>query len=392
MENIKKLIIIKKSKLIFILCIISLLFVLSACTDNNKKNSFATSNTLKATTTEMPKSTTPTVAPTVTPTPNNDTNQVNTKYGFNNDLEAPYKQYINNLKYLDENDKKSMSYYIDINAKMVETTHKSLNNWDKELNKIYSLLINKLPSKDAKKLKVEEQTWKKERDQSVAKFLTKSKKDYEKSINHNYWLYYATKNRTLELIHRYFKHDLDKGSAMEAYRAILRNDAKFFCIDDTNNNNNKDEYLKDYFHDDLESPQLYLHFAVVDMDCDGVPEVVVELYDEYDDGESESGIVLHYEDGTVYGYQYGAGEINELKKDGSYSYTYADGIGDAKIQFWGIINNYVYLSFNDGNYLINNKPTTEEKFNNFSNAQKQKENVNWFSLNSDNIKSQVFNS
>ncbi|SHJ76140.1 hypothetical protein SAMN02745136_00762 [Anaerocolumna jejuensis DSM 15929] len=126
------------------LLIISLLLMLTACSVNNKK-SIATSDIPTITTTEMPKSTVSlTVSPTEMPittgeptlTPDNATNLENIKYGFENDIDAPYKQYIKSLKYLDKNDLKSEEYYMDYSVKMVEITSKSLNNWDKELNKI----------------------------------------------------------------------------------------------------------------------------------------------------------------------------------------------------------------------------------------------------------------
>lgn len=384
------------------LLIISLL-VLTACSVNNEK-SIASSEIPTITTTEMPKSTVSlTVAPTEMPITtgeptvalDNDTNQENIKYGFENDMDAPYKQYIKSLNYLGKNDLKSESYYMDFSAKMGETTSKSLSNWDKELNKIYSLLMNKLPTKNAENLRIEERMWIKERDKFVAEFLPKSKKDYNNSINYNYWLYFATKNRALELIHRYYSHDLDKSLALEAYSAVFRNEAKFFSINDSSNVN-KDEYLKDCFYDSGDAYQPELQFAVIDMDGDGVPEVVVE---KFHDTGSENGVVLHYEDGTVYGYSYGAGELEDVKKDGSYSWIDAENyIGYSKMQFFGLYHKEVFLASyhsngvsKDSEYLINNISVTAAEIDAFCESQKLKDNVIWYNLNAHNIKSQVAN-
>lgn len=385
------------------LLIISLLLVLTACSVNNEK-SIPTSEIPTITTTEMPKSTVSlTVAPTEmtittgepTLAQDNATNQENLKYGFENDIDAPYKQCIKSLKYLDENDLKSESYYMDFSVKMVKTTSKSLSNWDKELNKIYSLLMNKLSAKDANNLRNEERMWIKERDKFVAEFLPESKEDYNNSIKYNYWQYFATKNRTLELIHRYYSHDLDKSSALEAYSAVLRNEAKFFSINDSSNVN-KDDYLNDCFYDSSDAYKPELHFAVIDMDGDGVPEVVVE---KFHDSGSENGVVLHYEDGTVYAYSYGAGELEEVKKDGSYSWIDAENyIGYSKMQFFGLYNKVVFLAsyHSDGasknrEYLINNVSVTAAEIDAFCESQKQKVNVIWYNLNTHNIKSQVAN-
>lgn len=385
------------------LLIISLLLMLTACSVNNKK-SIATSDIPTITTTEMPKSTVSlTVTPTEMPittgeptlTPDSATNPENIKYGFENDIDAPYKQYIKSLKYLDENDLKSESYYMDFSVKMVETTSKSLSNWDKELNKIYSLLMNKLSAKDANNLRNEERMWIKERDKLVAEFLPESKEDYKDSIKYNYWQYFATKNRTLELIHRYYRHDLDKSLALEAYSAVLRNEAKFFSINDSKHVS-KDKYLKDYFYDSNDEYQPELQFSVIDMDGDGVPEVVVE---KFHDSGSENGVVLHYEDGTVYCYSYGAGELEDVKKDGSYSWIDAENyIGYSKMQFFGLYNKVVFLASyhsdgvsKDSEYLINNISVTAAEIDAFCESQKQKDKVIWYNLNTDNIQSQVAN-
>ncbi|WP_239615489.1 lysozyme inhibitor LprI family protein [Cohnella mopanensis] len=307
-------------------------------------------------------------------------------YIFDNDSPTPYKEYIKGLKYLEENDSKSESYYMDHSADMVDITSNSLKAWDKELNKIYSLLIKKLSADDIEKLINEERLWIKERDKLVHDYKPKSKDDVDNAVKYNYWSFFATKNRTLELIHRYYSHDHDKSSALDAYRAVLRNEAKFFSINDSNNVN-KEDYLIDGLFNTSDENQPKLHFTVVDMDGDSEPEVVVE---RFYDGGSENGVVLHYEDGTVYGYLYGAQGIYEIKKDGSYSYSGGDGDGYAKIQFFGLINKYTFLSFHDdGGYQINNVPSTDAEFDNFSEAQKQKENVNWYEVNEDTIASKV---
>ena len=55
-------------------------------------------------------------------------------------------------------------------------------------------------------------------------------------------------------------------------------------------------------------------FSVVDMDGDGVPEVVVELFPAY-----VMHFVFHYEDGTVYGALFSHRGLGGLKKDGSFT-------------------------------------------------------------------------
>lgn len=87
--------------------------------------------------------------------------------------------------------------------------------------------------------------------------------------------------------------------AMNAYKAVLQNKSHFKSMDDK-----KDSFLKDLlsfggsgFDAELE----ITHFAILDMDGDKMSEIVLELSvvgkkwpDFYE--------ILHYENGTVYGY------------------------------------------------------------------------------------------
>lgn len=175
------------------------------------------------------------------------------------------------------------------------------------------------------------------------------------------------------------------------YKAVLENRAKLFFINESNNTY-KDIKLNDclYSNSDVFPPQII--FAVVDLDGD---EIIVKK--AYDNGDG-SGVVLHYEDGTVYGYSFGAGEIKELKTDGSYYWTGGgDYKGYFKTQFFGVLQKYLFLAnyqSDGGNYkygecFIDNLPVTEVELDAFCEAQNQKENVNWYELNEDTISSLV---
>ena len=103
----------------------------------------------------------------------------------------------------------------------------------------------------------------------------------------------------------------DSNAAMEAYKAVLRNEMTFYSTD-----NEKHYKLKDFdYWDDTSSHKLKAsHFAVVDMDADGIPEVVLKLSTGFD-GSFE---VLHYENGTVYGFNFVFRGLLSLSKDGMY--------------------------------------------------------------------------
>ena len=56
-------------------------------------------------------------------------------------------------------------------------------------------------------------------------------------------------------------------------------------------------------------PREYSRFSVVDMDRDGIPEIVIN---------PGACIVLHHEGDTVYAWQFGSRHMQLLRKDGSY--------------------------------------------------------------------------
>ncbi|MCL1876242.1 MAG: hypothetical protein FWF87_08310 [Synergistaceae bacterium] len=98
---------------------------------------------------------------------------------------------------------------------------------------------------------------------------------------------------------------------MEAYKAVLKNEMAFYSA-----NNNKNYKLSefDYWNDTDAHPLEVYRFTVVDMDNDGTPEVVLELTTGFD-GAFE---VLHYEGGTVYGFNFPYRGMLDLSKDGMY--------------------------------------------------------------------------
>lgn len=121
------------------------------------------------------------------------------------------------------------------------------------------------------------------------------------------------------------------GSAADCYQSVLKNEMTFV---DTNNNNTP-SYLNDvHYSDDVTcTPKQY---AMVDFDGDGEKEVCVEM-DLGFDGEF---IVLHYFDGTVYGYSFPYRGMELLSENGCY-------IGSS-----GAANNYIFsMSFHDADYV-----------------------------------------
>ena len=99
--------------------------------------------------------------------------------------------------------------------------------------------------------------------------------------------------------------------ALEAYKAVLQNKMTFYSTDDQKSYN-LNEF--DYWSEQSKLPLKVVCFAVVDMDDDGIPEVVLELTSGFDDAFE----VLHYEDGKVYGFNRSYRGMTGLTSDGIY--------------------------------------------------------------------------
>lgn len=186
---------------------------------------------------------------------------------------------------------------------------------------------------------------------------------------------------------------LNKQAALEAYQAVLTNKKEFQSTD-----NKKSKLLNDF----LSNNEVYgtttaiERFAVVDMDDDGVPELVLGLTVE---NEADFTEVMQYRDGEVYGFFFGKDQIVELKNDGSYRWLSG-----------GITNNgYARLSFKAGaaepeklaylesrplddasttfatTYYINDETVTKERYAAFVTEQDAKQDAAWHEPTKGNI-------
>ena len=136
-----------------------------------------------------------------------------------------------------------------------------------------------------------------------------------------------------------------------------------------------------------------LCFAELDMDNDAVSEIVLWL--ERGGNESVMGsIILHYENGWVYGYPMGyrSMELTTLKTDGTYSWS-----GGAFHWGWGQLDFAAGktrdISWCEGSggenelYYVEQLPADAAEFDAASTAQDAKENVTWLALTQENIAS-----
>lgn len=174
---------------------------------------------------------------------------------------------------------------------------------------------------------------------------------------------------------------LANASVSEAYRAVLQNQAAFFSTD-----NQKSLYWNDF----LTNGEIYAttfqatRFTVLDMDGDGVPEVVIELSVGT---EPQFYEVLHDTDGTVHGYLIVYRGLEALKADGTFSFS--SGAAD---NGWGklILGTNAYetdmLGYSQSSqgdagltisYFIGDKPATKKAFDSFAAEQSRKSDAAW---------------
>lgn len=185
----------------------------------------------------------------------------------------------------------------------------------------------------------------------------------------------------------------DNEPASNPFQDVLLNNATFFSTD-----NKQDVFLNDF----LTSKALYetvfevSRFAVLDMDGDQTPEVVLELTVQ---GNPQFYEVLHLKDGVVYGYNIVFRGLQMLKADGTFSYSGGaadNGYGKLTFQpdsYETTVLGYMESSQNDDgmtiSYYIDNQPVTEEAYDAFSKEQDAKEDVVWHEFSQANIEAEL---
>jgi uncharacterized protein YecT (DUF1311 family) len=181
--------------------------------------------------------------------------------------------------------------------------------------------------------------------------------------------------------------NMEDSLSLDSYKEILKNKAKFFSTD-----NKKKVYLQELLTNKevFQTTFKVTHFAVLDMDGDKIPEVVLELtVGEYPDFVE----VLHYMKGEVYGYIFSNRQLGAIKADGTFQWSSgAPYNGYGKLSFQGNTyesNKLGYLdaSKNDNTtlYYINNKQVTEEAYEAFVKEQDGKNDVEWHEFSQKNI-------
>lgn len=179
--------------------------------------------------------------------------------------------------------------------------------------------------------------------------------------------------------------------AMKAYKAVLKGDTEFFNID-AGEYMTIEGFVQSYF--DSGSSSIIGGFALVDLDSDGTPEVVL--------GDQANGIdnygfeVLHYQGETVYGHRFFYRDFQDLKEDGTFSFS----SGAANSGFGAVtftektyaVNPMAYSeSMQDysGNlvitYYVDGESSTANEFDEALKKQDEKRDAIWHSFTDDTV-------
>lgn len=183
------------------------------------------------------------------------------------------------------------------------------------------------------------------------------------------------------------------GSA-EAYKAVLQGDATFFSVD-AGETLSIGELAKAVGDMPDGTNVTATGFTALDLDGDGMREVILQLADHY------GSIILRYgDDSIVYGYTLYYRAFMGIKTDGTASFSSgAAENGFGTLQFVEnacslVSTTYSTASYDGGNnlhvaYTVDNKPATEAEFLSAIDAQNKKEDAVWYAFTPENIETVI---
>lgn len=187
-------------------------------------------------------------------------------------------------------------------------------------------------------------------------------------------------------------------SPLSAYQSVLQNKAEFFSTD-ANKNLNISQ-LNQAVSDDSGVTAKAAKLAMVDLENDGTPEVILWLVVNNNDYYGFE--VLRYQDGVVYGYTLPYRAFMDLKADGTFSFSSgaADyGFGTVKFTEKGYSVekiSYCESGYDSNNnqsisYFVDHESAAENDFLSALNKQSEKTGVTWYDFTDDNIKTMLAN-
>ncbi len=177
------------------------------------------------------------------------------------------------------------------------------------------------------------------------------------------------------------KTDRNVIEALDAYHAVLADNVSFICFSDYSSPaiNENVKNLTQLI--DRIAPRKFRRFAIIDLDNDNLPEIVLS------NGEYEDDFfIFKYHAGHVFVYNRVIKSFHQLKIDGTFSYT--GGSGSFLFES-GITSEYDMLEIDrDDNtfyYHVNSEPVTEAEYLEADAYQGSKPDAVWYEFTNENI-------
>lgn len=164
----------------------------------------------------------------------------------------------------------------------------------------------------------------------------------------------------------------EEKSEEEIYMQILSGERKYI------KENNQEELLQEYI-DTLNSNNVYINYAMIDLDEDDKNEMVIYI-DTNSDGYY---LVLNYESGAVYGFKFDYREMVNLKIDGRFMQS--GGAADSQIVRMVFDKNEININIlairNSNEFKINSEVVTEKDYNEYMSEFEKMKNVEFSTYN-----------
>jgi beta-lactamase regulating signal transducer with metallopeptidase domain len=185
-------------------------------------------------------------------------------------------------------------------------------------------------------------------------------------------------------------------SIMETYKAVLQGNTGFFSVDA--NKNLTIDQLNQSVSDDSSVTAKATKFAIMDLDNDGNPEVILWLSVNNDDYYGFE--VLRYQNGAVYGYTLWYRSFMDLKANGTFSFSSGaadSGFGTVKFteSAYSIDKiTYSESSYDSNNnmsvsYFVDHESATEDAFLSAVNRQSEAADATWYEYADDTIEAML---
>lgn len=176
------------------------------------------------------------------------------------------------------------------------------------------------------------------------------------------------------------------------FREILQGDAQFLYVSEEAIES-KNIYDVPALFDPNDAYMKIWAFAVLDLDGDGNTEVILSVYGAA--GDMGGSLILHQIDGRVYSYTANYRALEDLKADGTYSYSDPTGVVEGGICSIADFTETGYtidkITYGHGTYegwdtfIVNHRSATEEEFQAARNEQAKKSDATWYDFTAENI-------